>query len=451
VFFLPNASVIRYVIMFSAMMMATSLAMAEQAWTLSQSIQFALQHNRMLGVSALNVQQSEAEVERATGQLLPRLDFSSGVSRTDSPLQAFGAKLQQQRVTAADFVPGSLNHPGYVNNYQTRLGLSMPIFSGGELWAARQQASYQAQSSSLEYSFARQRLVFQTITAFVQARQAHAQLIVREKAVEAAEKRWNDVQQLKQRGMAINSDVMDANVQLLKNRVALDAARNAWEDSLDSLNQVLGREEDHRLLLAEPVLNFQNDELAGLLQEAESKRADLQSLIEQSYAADAARKASRSGYLPSVNLVAAQEWNSDTVGIKNRNTMMGLMVDMNLFAGGSDRARIRVAEAQAASIDMMIHDKRQQIGNEVRQAWRAVQTAEMRAHSEAEALSQSEESVRIKTLRYQQGLEKTSDLLASGVALDAARESEIRARHDLILARAALMLAAGQLHEGAVQ
>ncbi|PIV30820.1 MAG: hypothetical protein COS35_04390, partial [Zetaproteobacteria bacterium CG02_land_8_20_14_3_00_50_9] len=223
------------------------------------------------------------------------------------------------------------------------------------------------------------------------------------------------------------------------------------EDSLDSLNQVLGREEDHRLLLAEPVLNFQNDELAGLLQEAESKRADLQSLIEQSYAADAARKASRSGYLPSVNLVAAQEWNSDTVGIKNRNTMMGLMVDMNLFAGGSDRARIRVAEAQAASIDMMIHDKRQQIGNEVRQAWRAVQTAEMRAHSEAEALSQSEESVRIKTLRYQQGLEKTSDLLASGVALDAARESEIRARHDLILARAALMLAAGQLHEGAVQ
>ncbi|MDX8407899.1 MAG: TolC family protein, partial [Mariprofundaceae bacterium] len=138
-------------------------------------------------------------------------------------------------------------------------------------------------------------------------------------------------------------------------------------------------------------------------------------------------------------------------GLKNRNTTIGATVSMNLFAGGSDRARVRAAEAERIGLELQIEDKQQQIENEVRQAWRSLNTAEQRYRSETVALQQTSESLRIKALRHAQGLEKTSDLLDAQVRLDTSRVARIRARYDVMIAKAALLLAAGTLNEEVVQ
>ncbi|MDQ7058308.1 MAG: hypothetical protein Q9N62_07675 [Ghiorsea sp.] len=54
-------------------------------------------------------------------------------------------------------------------------------------------------------------------------------------------------------------------------------------------------------------------------------------------------------------------------------------------------------------------------------------------------------------MRHKQGLETTSDLLASQVRTDQAQVMLIRAKYDVLIAKAALLLAAGTLNEGAVQ
>jgi len=432
-------------------LIAPALSAAAGSMSLKQGVEYAVQHNRSLAVAGSRVDKAEAEADIVTGHMLPSIDVSTGLARSNSPMDYFGSKLMQQRISAADLSPAALNNPAYINNYRSRLGLSMPIFAGGALWAARTRAKHHAEASTFEFEFQKQQLIYQAIVAYVQSSQTLAQVEANEKAVQAAEKRWQDVQALNRRGMAINSDVMDAHVHVLRTQVALDEARAGHADSIESLRLVLGMEGDSVPLMSdEPRVKSVNESSEQLVEQARERRADMLALENELQAAESARTESQAAYMPQVSLMAAQEWNNENFGLKNRNTMVGASVTMNLFAGGADRARVRVAETERLALSLQIEDKRQQIGNEVRQALRSLRTAEKRLASETEALEQTTESLRIKSMRHAQGLEKTSDLLDAQVNLDASRVTLIRAKYDVVIARAALLLAAGKLDEGAV-
>ncbi|MDQ7002059.1 MAG: TolC family protein [Ghiorsea sp.] len=445
-------SVIQRLTWFALICVAPVVGHAADTLSLKDSVSFALEHNRMLSVSKAQVQAAEAQADAATGQLMPRLDVSTGLFRTNSPLNTFGTKLQQQGVTAADFAPTSLNSPAYINNYLTRLNLTMPLFAGGANWAARSAAKSQAQASTHQFDFHKQQLIYQTIAAYVQTRQALAQVEAQQHAVRAASNRWHDAKALKKRGIAIESDVMDAHVYVLRNQVALAQAKAQYQDSLENLRFVLGMNHAKDTpALAEPVIHFEAESVDALLTQAYANRADLLALQNTVEATNAGKRQAQAAYYPHVNLLATQEWNSDTFGLKNNNTTVGLNVSMNLFAGGSSSAQSRAAESKRIMASLQLEDKRQQIANEVRQAWRGLHIAEQRLQSETEALNQTLESLRIKSLRQQQGLEKTSDLLDAQARADASRVTQIQAKYDYMIAKAALLLAAGTLHEGVVQ
>lgn len=450
-FFYRNISAIRYVLILIALVVP-SLAFATEVTTLKDSVAYALEHNRMLAISSNRLDSAEAQVDMVTGRMLPRVDVSTGFVRTNSPLGSFGAKLQQQRITAADFSPAAINQPGYVNNYQSRLGLTMPIFSGGANWASRANARNQADASSLEFKFHQQQVIYQTIAAYAHARETLAQVNARSNAVKAAEKRWQDAEAMKKRGMAIKSDVMDAHVHVLRSQVALGEAESRYEESIESLRLILGMEDNSRLnAVSEPFLLFSMEPTDQMLEKYVERRADLLALENRLDAAGNRRNQQMAAYLPRVDFVAAQEWNNETFGLRNHNAMVGVNVTMNIFSGGEDLAKVRAATSEQVSIEYQLADKRQQAANEIRQAARSLRMARQRFESETVALEQTTESLRIKSLRHAQGLEKTSDLLDAQVNADASEMAYIRAKYDLIIAKAALLLAAGTLDEEVVR
>lgn len=421
-------------------------------FTLADGVDYALAHNRSLAAANQQYASALAQADQAGSASLPRIDLSSGFYRTNSALNVFGAKVLQQQTSPADFDVLSINNPAYQNNYQTRLGLSLPLFAGGALQATSQRAAYLAQAQAQQLAFHKQQVIFQTITAYVSAHQADAQVIARENAVAAAQKRLENVQALKKRGMAIDSDVMDANVYVLRSQVALAEARANHDSSMENLKLTLGMSAKTTLAqLKAPDIQFAPTTLATLISQAESNRADLLAMDQQTLAATAALQQSESGFLPSVNLIAAQEWNKQTFGLSNSNNMVGIVVSMNLYGGGSDAAQVRSATLARAALEYAIADARQVVSNEVRQAYRSLFIAEQRLNSELQAQSQTAESLRIKSLRHGQGLEKTSDVLDAQVRADASNIAFIRASYDLIIAKAALLLAAGTLSEGAIQ
>lgn len=457
VFFFTNISanyhtLIRHGVLQLVIALLVSSATAGEITTLRQSVDYALAHNRLLAADASSVDEAYAQVDGAAGRLLPSLDVSTGVRRTDAPGDYFGMKLNQQKITAADFTPAHLNNPGYINNYRTRIGLTVPIYQGGALWAGKQQAMHQADSSSLNHSYMEQQVIYQTIAAYVQVRQSVAQIKAVESAMAAARKRHQDTQAMHERGSLVDSDVMDAHVHLLRTTVKLEQARNAYARSMDELQQVMGMDQGTGLSADEEV-HLKGPQLA--VQEAItlalSTRPDLKALEESYQAVETEINQAEAAFRPRVDLVAAQEWNASTPGLRNPNAMVGATVSMNLYAGGSDRARERAATAKLVSLEMRISDHKQQIRNEVAHALRMLDETRLRHQSESEALKQSEESLRIKSLRYKQGLATTTDVLDAQLQVDTARLASIHAKHAITIAKAGLLLAVGMLNEEVIQ
>jgi len=453
VFFSTNISahyytLMKYIIVQVAVGLLASSATAGEITTLRQSVEYALTHNRLLAADSSSVEQAHARVDGVSGRLLPRLDVSTGVSRTDSPGDYFGIKLNQQKITAADFAPARLNSPGFINNYRTRIDLTMPIYHGGALWAGKMQAMHQADSSSFNHSFMQQQVIYQTIAAYVRVRQSSAQIKAMESAVAAAEKRHQDTQAMRERGLLIDSDVMDAHVHLLRTTLKLQQARNTYARSRDELQRVMGMDQSAGLSADEEVhLNEPRLTLQQAIESALVTRPDLKALEESYQAAKAAISQSDAAFRPHLNLVAAQEWNASTPTLRNPNTMVGAIVSMNIYSGGSDQAKQRAAVAKLVSLEMKIGDRKQQIHNEVAHALRMLDETRLRHQSESEALKQSVESLRIKSLRYKQGLATTTDLLDAQLQVDTSRLASIHAKHDVTIARAGLLLAVGTLNE----
>ena len=452
-FFSPNKLQKRYILMLVATLFsAASTAQAAELLTLKQSIQQTLEKNRQLLAAGQHVEQMQEKVNVEQGKRMPRVDLSTGWNYSNSPLQVFGSKLQQQSVTAADFIPNTLNHPNYRQNYQTRLGLSLPLFAGGALQATEDEASAQSDAASMRFEFQKQQQMYQTIVAFIQARQYWEQLEISKKAVSAAEKRWQDAGALQNRGMALTSDVMNAHVHLLRSQVAVDEASSLYQNSLDTLQLIMGTLANTNDLQLSPAhLTPPSASLETLLTRADNKRLDLRAMQQQSQAIEAQRKQSHASDLPHVHLVAAQEWNSATPALQHGNSMIGVTIQMNLFAGGRDHAQQRIIESSYDAWQWKVMDQRQAIGNEIRQAWRTLQVAQKKLQREEEAFQQTQEALRIQSLRYQQGLEKTSDLLDAQVQLDHSQVNRIRAQSDIMISTAALLLAAGELNEGVIQ
>lgn len=455
-FFWSNVSVnynvlIKPVVVLVSVMISAS-AYAAEITTLRESVNYALHHNRLLAADNSSVEQARAGQDMAYGHFMPSIDLSTGVARTDSPSNYFGTKLNQRKITAAAFNPAFLNDPGYINNYQTRLNVRMPIYQGGALWAGKAQADHQAEAAVLSHDYRRQQVLYQTIAAYVQTRQSYTAIHAMQTAVNAAEKRYQDTKALQKRGILIQSDVMDANVHLLRSQLKLKQANNAYAQAQDALQRVLGLDAGTGVTAAkEPHLTVAEWTVDEAVDMALAKRADLKALEAAYQASQAGVDVTKAAFLPHVDLVAGQEWNASTPALKNRNTMIGATISMNLFAGGSDRARTRASRAKQIALELKLEDWKQQVRNEVRRAWRMLDESKVRNASEREALKQSEESLRIKSLRYEQGLAKTSDLLDAQLQVDTTRLSSIRARYDVTIAQAALQLAVGTLNEGVIQ
>lgn len=447
-FFLSNILKISYILILFALPHALH---AEEHITLQQSIAHMLNHNRQLLAASASLDQAHARINEAQSKRMPRVDISTAWTYSNSPLQAFGDKLQQQSITTADFLPSTLNNPVYQKNYQSRLGLTMPLFAGGALQAAQQQAEDNAQAAALSFEFKKQQSIYQTIVTYIQALQFDEQLATNEQAINAAKKRWHDAEALKNKGMALASDVMNAHVYVLQRQLASDETSNAYQRSIEQLALLMGTKKSlQQTTLSQPVWQIKKEPLHVLLQHAEKKRLDIQATRQRLQALSAQRDIAYAGNIPHVDLVARQEWNSATPALKHGNAMLGITVSLNVFNGGSDHAKQRQAESAYAALQWQIAEQQQSIANQVRQAWRALNIAERKLKREQEVFQQSKESLRILSLRYQQGLSTTSEVLDAQVVMDHAQVEIVHARSDRMIAQAALLLATGLLNEGVV-
>ena len=415
---------------------------------LSEAVTIALEKHPALRAAGHQAEAAASGVDQARAGFFPRVDFSEGFARSDNPVYAFGSLLNQGRFTSDDFAVDKLNHPDPITNWRTNLSGSVPLFLGGRTVLAYQQAQLGQTAAEQGRLRAEQEVIFGVIRAYSAILLSREALSAVQVAVRTAEANLAAAESRYEAGLVVASDALAARVRLARLREEAIAAANQVRLSQAALNEAMGLPlgQPHRLtgqLDLPPALSEQLDALEA---SARTQRPDYRQLDLEVQRLEKDILRTKGALLPTMHLMGNYEINNQNFASNGQDSWsVGVVLNLNLFNGGGDHARIVEAQANHQRAVAQRERMANAIGLEVHDAFLAYQTARDWVAVAREAVTQAEESLRIVQDRYDAGLTTIVELLDSETALTAARTNLTRTLYDATVSLARLDLSLGRL------
>jgi outer membrane protein len=420
---------------------------AAESLTLDQAIDTALRNNPGLKAADAQIEVADAGVLRSVSGFLPRVTASETWTRTNNPLMALGTKLNQEIVTPADFNPAVINDPDLISNYNTRLAVMQPVFSGGKEYIGRKQARLAREASVQDRERTRQETIYNVVKAYYGVLLAEELHKVALQSLETSEANVNLAQARYTSGAALQSDLLRAKVQRAEVREMVTRSRNGVRLATAALNFSMGVpqgiENDYSgTLSAQDV----KTDITAVLDEAAAKRPDLMSMELNLRNAEKSVTMARSDYMPNLNLMGQMDWNSDKIaGTDAKSWAVMAVLQWNLFDGLVTRSKVKEALATSSRMKSLEEQTRSGIELQVRQAYYNLTASLDRISASASAVQEAEEGLRIVQKRYETGMTTFVDVLGAESALIRARTNALQALYDNNITQAELKLAVGTL------
>ncbi len=428
---------------------------------LRQCLSLALTQNPELMATNAKIAQAQAAVDQADSSYLPKITASMTATRTNDPLNVFGMKLMQQSATFNDFgagqftgpsalgvAPRNLNQPSDYSNINTRLEAQMPLYTGGKLDAfVRQAKSYLAAAQAGDQA-AQQQLMFMVIQAFEGVSTAEAFADVAEKGVKAAESFVKTAENLTTQGVMVRSDLLSAKVHLSNVKLQRDQAYNQRDIALEQLKMLMGMPLDAKIELnkGSGVAACECD-LPKVREKALRNNPQLRAVRQQAEAAASALDVAKSDYLPSVGLVARQDWNDDTLGLNHNSYLVAANLSWTLTDFGVTKAGVDRARATQQELQSQIKKAEQELDFKVSEALRKAKEAQTRIDALQLNVQQADEASRLTHQRHEGGVATITEVLVAETQKLKAQADLIAARQEGNLQRALLRVLTGELSE----
>ncbi|MHB1677987.1 MAG: TolC family protein [Sulfuriferula sp.] len=427
----------------------------------AQCVSTALQQNFDLTVSREQVDQAEAGLGQAQGKRLPQLTASLNAIGTNDALSAFGLRLSQRNANFNDFgagqfnpgnpgaltvAPNNLNNPGFVKNFNPRLELQIPVYTGGMISGGIKQAQAYIQAAQNGDQAARQQVIFDVLRAYQGVYATRAYLSVTRQSETAAESQVQMMQKLVKSGVIVKSDLLSAQVHLQDVRVQRTQAENAVANALDQLHLLLGLPLTEPLDIGAPVeVKPVLTPTETLKQTAVANNPGINALRHQLEARQAGVDIAKALYQPQVGLMLRQDWNDPQLGFGASSYTIGGSVTWIAFDGGITKASVERARSAQNETAAKLAQSEANIAFQVADAKRKASEAEQRLSVRQLALEQAEEAASLVDKRYASGVATITEQLGAQAQLDKARADIVTAQYDLTIQRASLKLALGQL------
>ena len=212
--------------------------------TLAEATAEALAKSDLLRAEDARVAGAAASVEAARGNLLPTLTFEERYLATDNPAYDFSTKINQGNFTTADLqgAPGTFNNPDPIDDFQTSITLTQPIYSRRALLGV-EMARAEAGAVDLDRERRREEVAHRVLLAWLgsQAAEAYRETAIRAEEDAAEHLRLAGVAEAAGTGLA--SDRLRAEVALAEARRMRLTVENDLEIARRGLGLAVGREE----------------------------------------------------------------------------------------------------------------------------------------------------------------------------------------------------------------
>jgi outer membrane protein TolC len=425
------------------------LAAGQELLTLRQAVDLALRSNPLAAAAAAGENEAEARIQQARSRYMPRAQFSESFQRSNNPVFVFTSLLTQGQFGEGDFVASGLNHPGALNNNQSRLVVEQVVFDGRQTSRGIEAARFTRQLAAEDTRRSHSEIVLRVLQTYFGVALAEKNLEVARQSIESARADLARAESIYESGRSTHADVLALRVHLAAMREQQIRASNDLAVARAALNDALGVSLDREFGLTTPLESGAappEDSIEEYRRLADEKRPEMRQAELAQHLAHTQQQIAGSAYWPEVvfqGILEADRQNFFNNGSSSWFTAVTLR--WSLWNGGETKARVREASFAEARAAAMRRRSDSAIHLEVRKAYLDLKAAAQRVEVASAASAEAEEAHRIIQNRHQAGLTTVTELLRSETAVAAARTRYLTAVYDHRVAVAALEYAIGTL------
>ncbi|MFD0933562.1 TolC family protein [Psychroflexus salinarum] len=383
-------------------------AQEELKFTLEELKNQVLEDNRSLQVNESKFRKIRAQYRQTNAAFLPQLSVSHSFYRTNNPVQAFGTLLNQGIFTEQDFQIDNLNNPSAISNFTTALKIEQPLINLDK-WAQRSALNAQKEAQELKNKFEEKALLVEVEKLYMQLQLAYKGVEVLEQTREIARQNYEDIQNFYDEGLLVMPDVLNAEVRLNEVENEYIAASNQLETISDYLLFLMNKDSN---AIVKPDSELHLNVVALKDQNQLETREDILAVDLQTEAQSKMQTASKLSFLPTLNAFGNVQWFSDEVfTTDSRNFFVGASLNWTVFEGGKNIAKLQEENASLDQAQLEASMYASQSYMELEKAKRQFREAEQKLNRNRLSLEQAEKVYKIRKDRFDEGLERTTDLL----------------------------------------
>ena len=421
--------------------------------SLEEAVAAGLEASPALHASRMKAESTAAKARELAAGRLPSFKVGAGYSRL-SEVPPFEVTLP----ISPNPIVVSQN---YFNNWNLRLSVQQPLFTGFRLEAGTESARMLERSAGFDLAKDRSEFVFAVKSAYWGLSRAREFETVVAETIRQVQAHLKDVRAFFDQGLLTKNEVLRTELQLSTTELMAIDARNAVEIARTSLNDLIGLPVDaeveptsaaESVAALAPAADETGEDAAAarsLLDAALAGRPELKSAEFRVRASEAGLKAARAGWYPQVSLAGNVYYlrpNPRLMPAQNRfygTWDVGLAVSFDLWNWGLTKSQAEQAKAQLAQARDARKLLEDQAVLDVTQSRLALAQARDKIKVAGEAVGQAEENLRMIDERFRQGVALNADVLDAEVFLLQAKISRTQSAIELALAQARLEKALG--------
>jgi len=434
--------------------------------TLSECRSRALQYNKTLSSSRLQIQKQESELKAMKTNFLPNIQgfatdfyntskinikpdfgsmFSAGIANAQSVLSAMAstpfAPIAAGIMSIANgfTIPEDAFQFKVGNVFAAGVGLVQPLYMGGKITAGYRMNKVGLSIAQQRVRLTEQEVLLNTDQAYVLcvrakemgqvARSYQALLLELQKNVESAVRH----------GMRTKNDALKVQVKLNEAELNIMKADNAYRLAQMNLAQVVGLPLTQRIEVTTDELYVPVDDILSSDSAGITQRPEYAMLADKTELARLQVKLTRSDFLPTLALFGGYTYMNGLKFMDKRlldhgSATVGVMLRVPIFHFFEGTHKVRSAKA-AYQISQLERDElNEKMQLELLQAANMLHEAQMEVTVTNKSVEQAEENMRLSKRAYEVGSEPLSDYLESQALWQNAQASAVEARCNYLIA-----------------
>jgi outer membrane protein TolC len=396
-----------------------------------EAILIALENNSEIMAMQAALSASEKDIGISRSYLIPKIKVGEDFVTTNNPAQVFGLKLNQRRLTSADFAgaPGTFNNPGNITNFMTYGLVEVPVFNKPSLVALK-MAKAQYSANGYVYMRKQEELIKNVAQNYLQIGTAQEYLKTAQQGLKDANEHLRIANVRNKSELGLYSDVLRAKTEVAEAEQRITTAKKNLDVAKRSLGYLLGTKQSVDISNTTPVLELKN---IDYYKDSMSQRNDLKALEINVQNAKNGIRLAQADWFPTLNLNASYNLYQSNYpfGAEGNNYIAGAFLQWNLFDGMKRNYETRKAKYKVKEAEFYKESLVNAIDFKVFESFAGVQEANKNYELAQIALASAEEGNRLVTKRWQASLSPFVDVLESQTNLDRARANLVKSQNDL--------------------